>query len=96
MFAVRVRPVPVFARSQNSSERRRSRTLTKQLRGAIDHARLLCVNHEDTRECQVAWDQVEELAKTLHRETLREVEQARLELTDPEVFSDIEKRFYDV
>lgn len=94
MFAVRVCPVRVFAKAH--SERPRSRALTKKLRGAIDHARLLCADHEDTRECQVAWDQVEELARTLHRETLREVEQARLELQEPEPFSDVETRIYDL
>lgn len=94
MFAIRVRPVPVCAR--HNPDRPRSRTLTKKLRGAIDHARLLCENHEDTRECQVAWDQVEELSRTLHRETLREVAQARLELVEPEPFSDVETRIYDL
>lgn len=71
---------------------RRSRTLTKKLKGAIDHARLLCVNHEDTRECQVAWDQVEELSRAIHRETLREVEEARL----LEPFTELETRIYDL
>lgn len=74
----------------------RSRALTKKLRGAIQHAQLICANHEDTLECRIAWDQVEELAKTIHRVTLREIEQARLEALDPEPFSELETRFYDL
>lgn len=91
MFAVR--PVVVVARAGPLP---RTRVLNRQLRVAIHHAKLLCVNHEDTKECQVAWDQVEELARTLHHETLREIEQARLEAHEPEPFSELETRIYDL
>ncbi len=93
MFAIPVRPVLVMAKAKTPE---RTRALTKKLRNAIQHAQLICANHEDTRECHIAWDQVEELARTLHRVTLREIEQARLEALDPEPFSELEKRFYDL
>lgn len=31
----------------------------------INHAVLICFGHEDTQECRVAWDQVEEYTRAL-------------------------------
>lgn len=40
--------------------------LNMKLRDNIRHAKLICPGHEDTRECRVAWDQVEEIQKAIH------------------------------
>jgi hypothetical protein len=34
---------------------------------AVDHAMLLCRNFEDTVECRLAWDEVEDLSRALAR-----------------------------
>jgi CP12 domain len=45
---------------------------TKDVQRAIEHAKLICFNFEDTPECRIAWDEVEELSKALNRQTVRE------------------------
>ena len=63
-----VAPVPVFAKAGN----KKTKIKAKDVKRAVDHAKLLCFNFEDTVECRVAWDEVEELSKALHRQTVRE------------------------
>ena len=63
-----VTPVPVFAKAGN----KKIKIKAKDVKRAIDHAKLLCFNFEDTVECSLAWDEVEELSKALHRQTTRE------------------------
>lgn len=40
--------------------------LNMKLRDKIKHAKLICHGYEDTRECRVAWDQVEAVQKAIH------------------------------
>ena len=60
MFALR----PIVATAHPSVNK--SRKISRKLKRAIDHAKLICVNYEDTKECGVAWDQVEELSAALN------------------------------
>lgn len=52
---------------------------------AIEHAKLICFNFEDTKECRVAWDHVEEISAARHDQVIREAEEARrLEISQRE------------
>ena len=55
---------PVVATSRPQPQK--SVQIAKKLKQAINHASLICINHEDTKECGVAWDQVEELSASLN------------------------------
>ena len=85
------RPVPVFATAQPQRPKtKKSVKISKQLNRAIEHAILICANHEDTKECGVAWDQVEELSAALN-DVLTEHTK-----TDEMWFDEISTREYDV
>lgn len=58
-----------------------------KLKKAIEHAQNLCFNFEDTKECRVAWDEVNDLTRALHNEKPVVKEPERSELA---------KREYDV
>jgi hypothetical protein len=58
-----------------------------KLKQAIEHAQSLCLNFEDTKECRVAWDEVNDLTRALHNQTPQPSETER---------SEISKREYDV
>jgi len=53
-----------LARSVILTARPKMRTQVKgkDIKRAIDHAKLLCMHFEDTIECRLAWEKVEELA----------------------------------
>jgi hypothetical protein len=36
----------------------------KELRQAVPHAKLICLNYEDTHECKVAWQKVDILVQS--------------------------------
>ena len=59
-----------------------------KLKQAIDHAKNLCLNFEDTKECRVAWDEVNDLTRALH-------DQYPAPPKEPER-SELSKREYDV
>jgi hypothetical protein len=40
----------------------RTQVKAKDIKRAIDHAKLLCLHFEDTIECRLAWEEVEELS----------------------------------
>jgi hypothetical protein len=87
------RPLTIFATAQPQPQRpkvKKSVKISKQLNQAIQHATLICTNHEDTKECGVAWDQVEELSAALN-DALTENTKA-----DEVWFDDISKREYDL
>jgi len=44
---------------------RRPRVTSRELRSAIQHAKNLCYNYEDTPECRAAWERVEDLTLKL-------------------------------
>ena len=56
-----------------------------KLKKAIDHAKSLCLNFEDTNECRIAWDEVNDLTRALHDQYPKEPER-----------SELSKREYDV
>ena len=41
--------------------------LERKLRDGIRHAKLVCHGHEDTKECRLAWDRVEDIQKALNK-----------------------------
>ena len=59
-----------------------------KLKKAIEHAQNLCLNFEDTKECRVAWDEVNDLTRALH-------DQYPTSSPEPER-SELSKRDYDV
>lgn len=45
--------------------------MEKVLVQKINHAKLICFGHEDTQECRVAWDQVEDYARAVRIVNMR-------------------------
>ena len=86
-----VRPLVIKATAQPYQPKpKKSVQIAKKLKQAINHASLICINHEDTKECGVAWDQVEELSAALN-DALTEA------INDEDVwFDEKSKREYDV
>ena len=41
--------------------------LERKLRDSIRHAKLICPGHEDTRECKLAWDRVDDIQRAIHK-----------------------------
>jgi hypothetical protein len=41
--------------------------LERKLRDKIRHAKLMCHGFEDTRECKLAWDQVDGIQTAIHK-----------------------------
>lgn len=65
--------------------------IRRKLKNAIDHAQVLCPNFEDTIECRIAWDTVNDLTRALHNQ--------RPDEPSPEVRDqddELAKRIYDV
>lgn len=81
-----VKPLRVMCAAQPSPSRKKGQIRYK-LKQAINHAQSLCHNFEDTNECRVAWDEVNELTRALHDQTPPPSENERSELS---------KREYDV
>lgn len=46
--------------------RPRKREVRHRLKQAIQHAQCICPNFEDTIECRIAWDTVDDLTRALH------------------------------
>jgi hypothetical protein len=67
----------------------RTKVTPVQIKRAIYHAKNLCQNYEDTPNCKIAWDIVEELTAELAR-------QHEEELYDQTCYSEKAKRVYDV
>ncbi len=42
-------------------------SLERKLRERVKHAQMICKNHEDTKECVIAWDHVEDLKKGIRK-----------------------------
>ena len=74
---------PVMCTAQPS---RKKGQIRYKLKKAIDHAKSLCHNFEDTKECHIAWDEVNDLTRALHDQTPPK---------EPER-SELSKREYDV
>jgi hypothetical protein len=82
MLTSAVRVAPVMCTSQPF---RKKGHIRYKLKKAIDHAKSLCLNFEDTTECRVAWDEVNDLTRALHDQYPKEPER-----------SELSKREYDV
>lgn len=67
--------------------------LERKLRDSIKHAKLICPGHEDTRECKLAWDRVEDIQKAINKK-----KEAKLHDDDSHICEWDEKacREYDV
>jgi hypothetical protein len=72
---------------------KRTKLRPKDVEQAIQQAKNLCFNFEDTPACKVAWDRVEELASELARQ--RE-ESLRIKSSTDEREDPLECREYDV
>jgi hypothetical protein len=77
------KPVYVMCTAQPSP--RKKGHIRYKLKKAIEHAQSLCLNFENTNECRVAWDEVNELTRALHDQKPPETER-----------SELSKREYDV
>jgi len=75
--------LPIFATAQPQRPKpKKSVQIAKQLKQAINHASLICINHEDTKECGVAWDQVEELSAALNDVLMESIQAEELQWFD--------------
>ena len=70
------------------SPQRKKGYIRYKLKQSIDHAKSLCLNFEDTKECRIAWDEVNDLTRALH-------DQHPPPPNEPER-SELSKREYDV
>lgn len=69
--------------------------LERKLRDNIRHAKLVCPGHEDTRECKLAWDRVEDIQKAIHKK--KEKDKAIALDKDPQCeLDELACREYDV
>jgi hypothetical protein len=48
--------------------RRRTLVHPSHIKKAIQHANNLCLNYENTQECRIAWEHVEELSAEMNRQ----------------------------
>lgn len=69
--------------------------LERKLRDGIRHAKLICPGHEDTKECRLAWDRVEDIQKAIHKQRERaiQVNESRLLMCE---IDELSCREYDV
>lgn len=83
------RPIVCTAhRSQGPVNKRQF--IKKVLKRSIDHALLICPNFEDTIECRIAWDTVNDLTRALHAHSPVVTEEIR------DIDAELAERHYDV
>lgn len=41
--------------------------LERKLQDRIKHAKSICLGYEDTKECHIAWDRVEDIQKAINK-----------------------------
>jgi hypothetical protein len=93
MFVIRPKVVPVFATAKPSRKKtKRTPVKPHELREAINHAKNLCFNYENSIECRLAFERVEELSAELARQR----DEIAMFVSEAEYFSEIETREYDV
>ncbi len=46
--------------------------LERKLRESIKHASLICPGYEDTKECKIAWNRVDDIQRAIHMTRDRE------------------------
>lgn len=92
------RPQILAKKGADPRPTRRTKLRPKDVEQAIQYAKNLCFNFEDTPACKVAWDRVEELASELARqreENLR-IKALAEELEELCAVDPLECREYDV
>ena len=87
MHAVCLRPIVCTA--QPFKPKPKTIVRPRHIKESIQHARLLCQNYEDTVECKLAWEKVEELSAALN-------DQKNLLAEEDRRFSELEERIYDL
>jgi len=85
MLAIR----PVVCTAQPFKPKPKTIVRPRHVKESIQHARLLCQNFEDTVECKLAWEKVEELSAALN-------DQKKLLEEEAQRFSEYEERIYDL
>jgi len=83
------RPLPVVCTAQPFKPKPKTIVRPRHVKESIQHARLLCQNYEDTIECKLAWEKVEELSAALN-------DQKKLLEEEAQRFSEYEERIYDL
>lgn len=86
---------PLVVRACAHQGPKKNKIKAKDIKRAINHAQLLCFNFDDTIECRIAWDRVEELSAAYHDQSLYEVARAELELDEDRRVA-ISRREYDL
>lgn len=91
MRAILVRPMAVAkrARCYSTPPKRISKKVVKQ---AVDHATNLCFYFEDTIECRLAWETVEEIAHAYYDQETAIKQKNKEDVRD----DPLENREYDV
>jgi hypothetical protein len=93
MLVIRPKVVPIFATAKPSLKKtKRTPVKPHELRHAIEQAKNLCFNYENSIECRLAFERVEELSV----EIARQRDEIKMFIADAEYFSDMETREYDV
>lgn len=91
LTTIAIRPLQVVAKHK-VPKMKRTPVKQKDLMNAIEQAKQICYNFEDTIECRMAFDRVEELSSELARQR----DEMRRIVDDIEFFSEIETREYDL
>lgn len=94
MVVVTLNTRPIFV-TRACGHRKKDKIIKrkKKLEDAIKHASMICMNFEDTQECRLAWDVVEEMSAAEHDIRRRAKE---LMKEDDEWWEYISEREYDV
>ena len=89
-----VRPAVVRVRACEKPPKRHIPAVRRRrLENAIHHARLVCYNYEDSQECRVAWDIVEEMSASEHNLKLKK---KKVLLESEDDWEDISHKLYDI
>lgn len=71
------RAIVTVRASARPQKPKKNKIKAKDIKGAIDQAKLLCFNFEDTVECRLAWEEVEELSSAYHDQWMGELLQRK-------------------
>jgi hypothetical protein len=82
--------IVTFACSGPVFFKKRTPLKPKDVRRAIQQAQMICYNFEDTPQCRVAWEKVEELSSELARQREEALVQKAMCEEDPESCKDYE------
>jgi|APCry1669192010_1035390.scaffolds.fasta_scaffold134459_1 hypothetical protein len=79
----------------NNAFKVRKIVVQKRLRDAINHARYICKDYENSKECRAAWDIVEELSSTDYNLKMKNKNKKPL-LADDDDWEEISSKLYDI